>query len=232
MIQFTIDDFYTSILNIVKNSDTELPCEQFNSFVIINDKFDFDKDFVAGKKINPYFFSRSGNSISYPVVAISEVNDVVSDYKNSRYGKYCHRFEIGVLDRHIENCTNCKPCDKRKLEEIFRDSSKLLANLLTLISTINVYVAQPDAVLSFMPKPLIDAYVTSTQYTSYVEDVKYSNILKHNFSSKNPTIELRRIQLPKSKLVGMFAIITICEICHDDPMTFKVRNVSNAENCC
>lgn len=232
MTEFLLENLYQAIKNMVIASDAAQPCERLNSFVIINDKFDFEKDFVAGKKINPYYFSRASGKIAYPVLAFSEVSDILGDYKNEKFRKFCHRFEVGILDQVKEKCTNCKPCEKRKEDEVYRDTAKLLYNILNDVSSIKAWIAQPDDVEVFAPKTLMDAYVLSGAYTSYKEVPKLSSVMNFNFKERNTTIDFRKIKLQKSNLIGYFAIITFCEVCPPGSSAYKIREVTNQEDCC
>lgn len=233
MTEFKIEDIYTALLAIVSNSNAEEPCHRINSLVVVGDKFDFDKDFVAARKINPFYFSRSGNSVAFPALVISEVVDNLSKYKNGRYGKFCHRFEFGILDQAKEKCTNCKPCDKRKDEELYRDTAKLLTNLINEISNIKSYVIKPTNEKVFMPKPLMDALIAAGKYQAASDSMQTSSIINRNFIDNNSSIDIKRIKLQRPNLIGMFAILTICEICYDEPMEYKVRELTDSEkNCC
>jgi hypothetical protein len=232
MIDFTTDTLYEAILGMVTHHSSELPCQRLNSFVTIGDKFDFDRDFMPAKKTNPYFFSRSKGKISYPVLAYSPLTPVLSKDKNGKYTKFCHRFEVGVLDQVKEHCTNCTPCEKRKEEQIFTDVQNLLRKHINELSSVNVYIAQPNDKVVIAPKKLMDAYVTAGTYTSYVLQQQETSILNTNFKLQNTQPDFRKIKIANQMLVGMFVTVTICEICSPHDVDYTVRKVSTQEECC
>lgn len=231
-MEFKLDDFLNATKALAMASDSEEPCERLNSFMIVGDKFDFENDYPAAKRKNPHIWSRSAAKVAYPSLVLSESADMMGQYKNENYSKFCHRFEIGVLDQPKENCIDCKPCDKRREQEIFRDTAKLLANVLNQISVMSSYIAQPGDVQVFATKGMMDAYVTATVYTSYKEDMKTGAAMKYNFRNRNATIDLRKIKLQKANLIGYFAIITVCDVCPQSDMSFKVRDNQPKEECC
>lgn len=104
MQEFTLEIFYNSLKEFVQHQqafDNE-NCRRLNSFLVVDDSFDFGSDYVEKYKRDSWYFSRSNTEIVFPALFISEFDEPLSNFKNGSYQRYTHSIEIGVIDKFVE----------------------------------------------------------------------------------------------------------------------------------
>jgi hypothetical protein len=206
-------------------------CKRINSFVVVDEKFDFGTDYVEKMARSPFYFSRTGK-LEFPCLVISEYDDTLSQYKNDSYKRYTHNFEIGIIDKQGDiNCTSCTACEKRKPEVIERDTKYLLNRVLNEISHINLYLTQPDNVYKYGIEPVMEILVTANKITSFERITRESNALKQLWKTINPQFRLIGWKNVPAMLIGAFTICNMAEICHSEDFEYMFKNISKTKAC-
>lgn len=205
-------------------------CKRINSFVVVDDKFDFGTDYVEKMQRSPYFFTRSGK-LEFPCLVISEFDDTLSVYKNDDYKRYTHNFEIGIIDKEFLNCTNCTPCQKRKAEQIQRDAKFLLRLILGEISRIKLYQTQPTNEYKYATQGVMESLITANKIDSYEYVTKESNALKQLWKTLNPQFRFRNWDNVPTMLTGAFTVANVSEICHTIDFEYQFKNITKNKVC-
>lgn len=224
MTAYTLDDFYTVVREIVTHMKAVRECDRINSLVIVNSKFTLGKDYVQ-KERSPYYFSRDNSQLVYPSLIISESFKSYDKYENGRYKRDCQVLEIGVVDQHHEDCTDCDECGKRNDEQIKHDVETLLKKVITEISNIRLYKTQPNDVLVFSVPALMSQYITDGRYVSAVEVTPETSLLKKIWKDTNQTKRSIPYMNKTMSLYGTFLVTTICQLCNNLNVEYKIKKI-------
>lgn len=141
---FTKEDFFRFLKESVvfgpkpegKIRDTY--CQRIQTYVMPTNKSklrleNFGVNILKNYNKNYYFQHKGQNK--FPALILSEVPGWQENKNGAK--KHCCKFEIGVLDKLIENCgSNCGYCGKRTEQEIYADTKKLLDQACLYLETI------------------------------------------------------------------------------------------------
>lgn len=206
-------------------------CDRLNSFLMIDGRFNFEKDYLKAKDNAPYYFSRDEKKIMFPALAVSLVGTTQDDYKNSNYQMFCHTIDIGVVDQRIINCDNCKGCDARGIEQIYLDAANLLRKTINTISNYKLFKVTKDGVDSYLygQEDVINLKLEEEVYDAVREITKETEIYNKRFSQKNQTLTLSDVERPVMNIYMKWTTITICEICTNEEQQFSYKTF---KGCC
>lgn len=211
---------------------SEHECQRLNSFLVINSKFNFERDYLSAKNNSPYFFSRDDTKIMFPALVISITGDSLTNHKNYLYNTFCHSLEIGVVDQRIDNCKPpCKPCEKRNSEQVFIDAGNILRKTINTISNYKLYKVSKDAIESLVygQQDIMDLKLANGIYDTISIVKNESNFFNIQFKQNNESINFTDHELPTMNLLSKFAQITICDICVDNELSFSYKTY---KGCC
>lgn len=229
MTPYTLKDFIRIAKEIVMYQQADDTCRRLNSFMVVDDKFDFIHDHIEAKHKSRDFFSTDGQAIVYPALIISIDTKNLSEYENDSYKRYCHNIGIGVVDQLIKNpLPNCGYCDDRKKEDILEDTANLLRKLLNALGTISLFDVTPAPAQEYSIQSIINLKIPDT-YSSARRAVKESETLKKLWKERNQLKNIGEWEIPKMNIVGNFTSISICEICSENEINFMYRKYKPTE---
>ena len=169
---------YKVFNNIIRVAKVLPPSElAIRSFAVI-DVYQIIQDEQVGKtlleKDKPFFFSQEwrakgypSNNISfeYPLLAIREIGDNVTDPFSSAK-KSTHSFDILLVDKlYLESTSQKNVLQKRNQYQIYNDCRYLLKTFLETLSTVRAYLYNSEIV--YLPYGYVNNLTNSVDY---VED--------------------------------------------------------------
>lgn len=229
MTEYTLDDFYSVIREIVMHMKAAKECHRVNSFAVANSRADLTQEIA--KERGAYYWSRDNSQLVYPLLAVSESFPMLDDYRSGRYVRNCMVMEIGIIDQYFDGCNDCDECGKRSIEQIKHDTIDLLNKVISEISNIKLYLTQPGNVLKYSVQGIIDQMIADGEIISATIKNPESSALKKTWKEENQSKRAVPFTNKSAMLYGNFIVITICKICNDNTVEYKIKNIEKV-GCC
>src|SRR5687767_10314209 len=213
MIGYKIIDIINIAIQVVMYSTGERECDRLNSFVIIDDTFNWDTDSFEARAEPEFYFSRNKERLLYPALALSFNTKGLGSYKNNFYNNYCHPIAIGIIDQLQTDCKNCTPCMKRGKERIYIESAELLTKVLNAISNIQLFKVVKDAEISYKwsHQGIIDIMLGESVYDTATVVMGETAIFNDMWERRNDNVSFNELPITKQKTLAVWANINICE---------------------
>lgn len=232
-MNFTINEFLTSLRYLVMFSAGETVCKTLNGFAIIDDTFDFDVDLIEAKADKHLYFSRDGQRMLYPALAVSFTNKSLGRYRDV-YTDFCHNIVIGVIDQYASDCINCgDKCKERSKTQIYIDTAYLLRKTLNTLVNFSMYRTEKDSVIGYLyaNQAIIDLLIDNGVYDSAVLEKSDTSKIQSSLQTKNENISFFETPVSKQSLLSTFANMNVCDICNSDELVFAFKKYKG-QNCC
>ena len=224
MTEFSLHDFLLITKEVIAfQSGGE--CDRINSLVVVDDKFDFETDYLKAKSNAPYYFSRDEKRITFPSLVFNINGDSLSSFKNKIFQDYCHSLELGIVDQKHEECTKCPDCHKRNSEQIFIDEGHILRKLINTMANYAMFHTVNGLVETdiYHYKPIMDLKVAEGIYDSYKEVTHETELYRNTFKSINTSVNMNNVVFNRMNLLGKFANIQVCDICPENETIFTYK---------
>lgn len=217
----TIERFYTAIQQAIKAYPVVSckPCLSPSTFHVLEGISDFNAPNLGRTKCDkqsPYFYSKrwaetgynpSVIAFDFPLVAVYE-EGITYEHPMKTSTNVCYELALSVLDKKDLDCADCcGECKGRNGNQIFRDTEKMLLNILNYISSLKITVD--------------DKFTTSDTFDS----VKTARFLK-SFKDNTSVSGSRFIHISNAGLYGSTIRLKICvQSCADEYLQW--RNVQD-----
>lgn len=247
-MKFNLDDVYWLFRDSVRYfAANDERCRQIQSFRVLQEDYAAElstANFGASlcDKGKPYFYSREWEKSGYrddrlqadfPVLTVMEVFESGVRKEPFTTGSFSVKIELAVVDRFIPDKQNCKGCDGRLVDELYRDTQELLNQVLKFAGTCSIYQVGDRQMIA--NSDLMKAWLNAGQISDYTEVHPFGSLLQ----SGNLKVPLKRVYMPTDHYYGSMVVLDVNLMdCETPGYSFDVnlykhdRTGRNIAGCC